>query len=193
MYSVMLTVTSTNGCTASVNMPNYITVYDVPVANFTSSVSGPTVTFTNTTTGGTPAYTFQWDFNDGSPLDFTVNPVHTFLIDGTYNVCLTVTDANNCSSTTCHTVVVFTTGIDKQVSAFEISIYPNPSLCGIFYLDLKENAMISIYDLVGKYIRTESVRAGKNTLDLHEFSQGTYFVKIENENGTIIKKISIGK
>lgn len=194
MYTISLTVTAANGCTGMSVMPNYINVYPVPVANFSSSVAGPAVTFTNTSTGGTGPYTYLWNFGDGSPTNNSSSPVHTYVIDGTYTACLTVTDANGCTDTTCHSVIVLTTGIDQGISASPISVYPNPSLNGIFYLDIKENAVLSIYDLVGKAIRNnEKVKAGTNTIDLHELSTGTYFIKIENENSIVTKKISVGK
>lgn len=44
-----------------------------------------------------PTY-WEWDFGDGSPLDFTQNPSHTYLVDGTYDVELVVCNAFGCDT-----------------------------------------------------------------------------------------------
>lgn len=75
------------------------------VANFTSSGSCPnpptgqaveTTTFTSTTTGGVGAYTYTWNFGDGTssgPLTTNATVTHTFATTGDKTVTLTVTDA----------------------------------------------------------------------------------------------------
>lgn len=48
--------------------------------------------FADQTTGGTPAYTYEWDFGDGT-VDVAQNPTHVYVNAGTYTVTLTVTDS----------------------------------------------------------------------------------------------------
>jgi PKD repeat protein len=68
-------------------------------ANFTSSGTTQTITFTNTSVNGSA---YLWNFGDGTTSTLQ-NPVHTYALGGTYNVCLTAT--NNCvSSTHCSNV-----------------------------------------------------------------------------------------
>ncbi|MFI4970193.1 MAG: S8 family serine peptidase [Lysobacterales bacterium] len=78
--------------TAVVNAP--------PVADFTDTINGLTVSFTDTSSDsdGTIA-SRSWDFGDGSALDTTANPVHTYAAGGTYSVSLTVTDNGGASNT----------------------------------------------------------------------------------------------
>jgi PKD repeat protein len=47
------------------------------------------VSFTATASGGTPPYTFDWDFGDGEYAS-EQNPIHTYILTGTYNWTLTV-------------------------------------------------------------------------------------------------------
>ncbi len=48
----------------------------------------------------------SWSFGDGTPLNTTQNPSHTYAAPGTYNVSLTVTTNNGCKDTITKSVVV---------------------------------------------------------------------------------------
>lgn len=58
--------------------------------------------------GGAAPFAYCWDF-DGNPAtceSTQQNPMWQYPACGTYNVCLTVTDANNCTATSCQTVSI---------------------------------------------------------------------------------------
>lgn len=85
-----------------------------PTVDFTSdssasTCSGDAITFTSQISNGTPNYAYQWDFGDGNTSDLE-NPTHAFNSFGcgtdTFTVVLTVVDANGCSATISHNVVV---------------------------------------------------------------------------------------
>lgn len=102
-YDVTLSVTDVNGCSDLVTIPNYITVQDIGVVNFSASQRNwcdtPfTVTFTDLTVMN-PNHTYLWDFGDGNT-STSQNPTHTYTTLGNFNVQLTVTDAvTGCSKT----------------------------------------------------------------------------------------------
>jgi len=108
VYSVTLTAsnpTMTNSLTKS----HYITVLNLPRANFAAS---PTrggaplaVTFTDQSTGTPTSWT--WDFGDGST-STNQNPVHTYNQLGTYTVTLTVANNNGSDTTTKTNYIVVT-------------------------------------------------------------------------------------
>jgi PKD repeat protein len=86
-----------------------ITVMPVPLPNFTANpvtqiynAGGNPVTFTNTTNAGT--WTWAWRFDDGGT-SAAQDPVHTYTGLGTYNVMLTVSNAN-CTDSVKHPVTV---------------------------------------------------------------------------------------
>ncbi|MEA2052178.1 MAG: PKD domain-containing protein [Euryarchaeota archaeon] len=86
-----------------------------PVANFTSNspqIYCYNITFNGTATGGTPDYTYHWDFCDGNS-STEQNPSHRYSAPGTYDVTLTVTDANGCTNSTTKPVVAsgYTAGL----------------------------------------------------------------------------------
>jgi PKD repeat protein len=87
-----------------------------------SSVYGPaplTVTFNGTATGGRPAYSFSWNFGDGSPTSSQRNPAHTFATAGTYDVVLSVVDQIPSTSTSQVNVTV--------IPGLSVSITSGPS------------------------------------------------------------------
>ncbi len=69
-------------------------------ANFTSNetfgLAPMTVLFTDSSTG--QGLYYQWDFGDGTANSTEQNPVHTYIVGGTYDVALTV--SNNAGSST---------------------------------------------------------------------------------------------
>lgn len=64
-------------------------------ADFTSTlVSGRTFAFYGTASSGVAPYTFEWDFQDGTPRVTGETPVHTFANAGSFLVSMQVTDAS---------------------------------------------------------------------------------------------------
>ena len=108
-YTITLTVTEADGHSSSAT--DSITILDTaPQAEFNLDLpNGPephTVTFTNLSSGYDTPLTYSWDFDynagtAGEPsADSTdKDPVHTYPQDGTFNVLLTVTDADGSTDT----------------------------------------------------------------------------------------------
>lgn len=101
--TVTLTVTNSNGCTASKQISNIVDAGAPLVPNFTVSdkflCSAPgALTITNSTTGpGT--LTYQWDFGDGGTASEASPAPHTYTARGVYKVKLTVTSDKGCTAT----------------------------------------------------------------------------------------------
>lgn len=166
-------------------------------ADFTSSVNLGVVAFTGDVSAGTGHYSYLWDFGDGSPNDSTLNPVHTYTAAGNYNVCLMVMDSLcNLHDTICDSVTIINTGIaDYNNTRYSWSIYPNPSSNGVFALDgngISKKAFITIYNITGKIILTKEINSvGKQVIDLSGEANGSYFIKIQTEKESIVRKITI--
>jgi gliding motility-associated-like protein len=93
-----LTVTDNNGCTSSLDTSAPLIV-SVMIPKFTTDDSNycpaSIIKFNNLSTGGyNPVY--SWNFGDGSPLDNTFSPVHTYTNVGKYHDTLTMTDTYGC-------------------------------------------------------------------------------------------------
>jgi PKD repeat protein/subtilisin family serine protease len=92
-FTVSLTVTGPSGSDTETKT-DYITVNDVPAADFsgspTSGCAPLTVSFSDLSSGGPTSW--SWDFGDGgSSLD--QNPAYTFQNEGTFTVTLTASNA----------------------------------------------------------------------------------------------------
>jgi gliding motility-associated-like protein len=101
-------LTSPTGCT--VTLSTVLTIF-VPIATFTLNNSCyDNAVFTNTTF--TPPNitltNFLWNFGDGTTSNLK-DPIHQYAIPGTYNVTLTATNAEGCSTTSTNAVTVIQT------------------------------------------------------------------------------------
>ncbi len=103
-YTVVLQVTDNGGCKDTAI--RVVTVNPLPVVSFTANsvCSGAPTTFNNTSTPAGSSYT--WDFGDGSALDYTQNPSHTYASIATFNVHLTVVAPGGCTAAVTLPVVV---------------------------------------------------------------------------------------
>lgn len=81
--------------------------------------------------------------------------------------------------------------IDNQ----NINIFPNPIINKLnleFYLSAAQKATISIFDFQGKLLKQKQFLCVKNKnaieIDFSNFPSSIYFISIESEKGTILKK-----
>lgn len=69
------------------------------------------------------------------------------------------------------------------VNVFDINdlvIYPNPSNA-IFNIKINTNATIQLFDAMGKTVKSDKITMGITSLDLSNYSDGIYLVRITNE------------
>jgi hypothetical protein len=143
-----------------------------------------------TVTGGSlhdgATYAYSW-LNAGGDEVGTTSSV-SGLPAGTYTV--TVTDGIGCEHTRSVTVNSVTVGIGKLAKANGVSVYPNPAsnVINISASDIKATN-ISLINSVGQEVfSTSNANASINVAD---FAEGSYIVKIRTENNVIIEKVNI--
>lgn len=96
--SICLTA-SNNGYTGYFTDSTYSNGLPCVDFSYTSACENQLISFTdNSSTGQGTITSWQWDFGDGSPLENSQNPVHTFTNDSTFLVTLSVTASNGLSS-----------------------------------------------------------------------------------------------
>ncbi|RYY55927.1 MAG: PKD domain-containing protein [Chitinophagaceae bacterium] len=101
-FTVSVRVKNSNGCFTTATKSQYIRVSNGVKASFTNTTaaaceSSPLVRFTSTSTGpGNLSY--EWQFGDGG-VSALQNPVHIYILPGTYSVSLVVTSPQGCRDT----------------------------------------------------------------------------------------------
>ncbi len=101
-FSVTLLVKNSSGCIATLTRQSMIQINTGVIADFTNdnpqTCTAPvTINFTNQSQG-TGLVNYTWDFGDGNTSNL-LNPTHTYLNNGSYDVKLIGTNSNGCSDT----------------------------------------------------------------------------------------------
>ena len=108
-YSVSLTVTSNQGCSATVQLP--VIIHPSPLAAFSSLpvCVNQNMNYTNQSSVSSGSIiSWKWDFNnDGITDSYLQNPVATFTLGGNYQTKLTVATNNACTDSLLKPVTVY--------------------------------------------------------------------------------------
>ncbi|MEI8278360.1 MAG: PKD domain-containing protein [Bacteroidota bacterium] len=147
-------------------------------ANDSYNIASKTVTFQNLSQG---ASTYSWDFGDGFNSTQT-NPVHTYASYGQYISKLTA--SNNCfNDTRIDTIKLIDPNSVATTNNGNISIRVVTQMGGkvSFKLDIKyQTSQLSIYDLLGKKLRSYDVEVGISEIN-DVLNSGIYIYKLEGD------------
>lgn len=183
IYTVTLEATNATGSN-DMDRTDYIIVGETPEIDFVvTPASGelvPDGAISVTVTGGEESYNIVWD-HDALETSLEL----TSLVPGSYY--LTVTENNNCSAN--ETIEVnWVSFIDNQNS--NISIYPNPAQSQITIIsEGDEMHSISITNVLGEIVYSSHNKTDIMSIDISDFASGTYFVKIDLMDRTIVQKM----
>jgi len=91
------------------------------------------------------------------------------------------------ATATYHTDCQSYLGIDDELLAKSINLYPNPA-SEILTIDSKlQITKVEIYSILGQIVK--EVNIGLNSISLNGLSKGIYLLRIESENGTTVRKL----
>jgi hypothetical protein len=151
-------------------------------ADFNTVITTNSVTFTNTATNFTG---LEWDFGDG----FTsseMNPIHNYTSGGIKTIRLKAL-RNGCEE-------IMEKQIDLGVlnlSTFQknnIQIYPNPTN-GILNVTNYDKVNFTITNDIGQEVFTSNAKQSFLKIDVSTFSNGVYFMSIDNQSVSKFIKI----
>jgi gliding motility-associated-like protein len=141
-FTAQLVAISSNGCKDSTTLN--ITIFPRPIFNFTMIPSSGCSPLSVNFPAVLGAVTYEWDFGDGSPLNFSLNPTHVFTntttVNKTYTVQLIASNAFSCVDTTYGYPVVFATpqasfAVTPTVGCSPLATtFLNSSIAGSTYL-----------------------------------------------------------
>jgi len=127
---------------------------------------------------------YQW-YKDQNAIPGETNQSYTVIANGTYSVYAV---SLNCSNGLFSEEIEITGVGIEQRSNKEMSIYPNPSK-GLIYLDnVLPNTKIIVLDQIGRQISTGILSSGNNQLDLRDFPQGLYYLRIDEYTEVLVKE-----
>ncbi len=139
--------------------------------------------------------TWHWDFGDGTTFEGRKPYWHEFPKNGTYNVCLTVSNENS-EHTICRMVTIGSTSVSDTIRNQQltnvVSVFPNPTEGEVLLTVsdyIPEHGIVKIYSLDGKEVYVQRVYYGWNSLDLSFLPAGQYLYEVKDKN----RKVSDGK
>lgn len=167
------------------------TANDIVIVTVNPIPAAPGITQNGSDLLSTTAASYQW-YNNGLIVNGATSQVFTPTTNGSYTV--EIVDANGCSSISLP--FNFLTVSTNEFVMDDLKIYPNPNN-GIFTISgsLSSKGIITI-DLVnllgekiGEIYEGGNVSNLNKQVDLSNYSNGVYFVRLTTENGSIMNKI----
>lgn len=71
-----------------------------------------------------------------------------------------------------------------------IVLYPNPTN-GIVNIENAEGFQMEVYDILGKTIISKNTISKQEVVNLSDFAAGVYYIKLQNQNATTVKKVVV--
>ncbi len=159
------------------------------VANFSSNVSSGnaplSVQFTDLSENATG---WIWDFGDGAN-SIEQNPTHTYFVEGSYTVNLTINDGNSSNSTTGIITVLEKLALIFPVANFSTNVSEGYAPLSVQFTDLSENATEWKWD----FDDNGAIDSTDRNPRYDYAAPGTYTANltVSNENGTNFKLVII--
>jgi hypothetical protein len=186
--SYAVTVTDYNGCANSDGIITGMTA--PPVSLFTSSSNGLILSLFNASLHAT---SYLWAFGDNTT-STEINPIHIYQTAGTYLVSLTASNGVCRDSITSQNVNIVLTSAGGHSLENVLKLYPNPST-GIVTIEIsnpgKQDLRVEIKDIAGRQIYSQTISTihFKEKVDLGNFANGFYMVKLSAGNISRISKL----
>ena len=87
-------------------------------------------------------------------------------------------------------VAMITTSAKDLTTALMAEVYPNPSTGEVSVeVSVSGKVKIVVTNMLGETAWTGSSDSGSMQLELSDLPKGTYFVKLESESGSMVKKL----
>lgn len=130
--------------------------------------------------------TWSWDFGDGT-ISSEQHPLHTYLSQGTYTVCLTAANLYG-ADTHCKELIVETSSTEELFNLDNLMIHPNPASddVDIQFYDL--NGQVHLLDITGRKTISTILKDGRARFSVAVLPAGTYTLRLLLSNGQELNK-----
>jgi len=142
-----------------------------------------------------PDSTIKFDIN-GEPISTATTPFYEdyelLQGNGGCTVAFWSTDAGDIYAGRICSPVTNVGVYEVTSDANSISVFPNPSLSGIFQVNIsKPNSDLKVYDLFGRVLLSEKISSAISAIDLSSLPKGSYLLQASNGNETATQKLLI--
>lgn len=196
--SYAYTVVVSNNCGSSTATPVNITVNPIPTASITAG--GPTTFCTGgnvvfTATSSISSSTFQWQKNSAN-IGGATSASYTATTAGAYR-CI-VTSPAGCARVTNSLSVTINCRLASEEVIDDYKLYPNPANNEVtiqWSSDDTKQSSVDLINLMGDVVKKYEVAGvtGANSLNinLNDVIPGIYFIKINDSNHSVMKRIQV--
>lgn len=159
---------------------------DAHTTDFTYTKEYSTVTFHDASPS---SMGWMWTFGDGI-LSEEKDPVHTYDITGSYEVCLNALYGTACDLLSCKTIAVEAPLAIAEDDREAIFIYPNPvhDIINITFDKNTTNAYTNVMNTLGKILYSGDICNGME-ISCAGWGRGIYIITIATEQQIFVKKI----
>lgn len=82
------------------------------------------------------------------------------------------------------------TGVDENEAL--VKVYPNPTN-GLLNIEAEDMTRISVYNSLGQCVLRKEVVENQTIVDLHDAASGLYQLRIETQNGVVLRRIALNR
>ena len=136
--------------------------------------------------GPTTIPNYFFGFNTTSDKGFIMTGQYNHIGQPYQNMWLVKTDSLGCDSVTCSYLVTDVKDISYELR--EMSFAPNPSNGLLTISSLNDFTKIDLLSLTGQTLLSESINSKTHQLNLTNFAEGIYFVRVSYEDGRRLTK-----
>ncbi len=181
-----ISIQAYNDCGQAATTAN-LTINTVATSAFSAGGSFLDATFMATHKEAGDSY--AWTFGDLAAGTSTLaSPTYTYADGGTYNVCLTVTNACGAAAQVCKAQGYFGVGL-TELENKGLVIYPNVSSSEI-NVSLSGVSTIQIVNMIGTVVSTRTM-TDKTTFDVSALPAGVYFFNVQQGSQNTVKKFVV--
>lgn len=125
-------------------------------------------------------YNYHLQLSYGASADIALNGAFSFS-NGAKEIAVTAQDGTIKNWIICRQVP---TNANLNLAQNKVEYYPNP-FTEIVNIKLKENGMLSLYNLNGQCLLQEELTQGVHELNLNQLKSGTYLFKVLSDSGEV--------
>ena len=177
---VTVVLTVDEECTANQVSTSPTVVMTVNPIPATPTITADLFTLTSSAPTGN-----QW-MENGTDIAGATDQTYDGSLGGIFSVRVT---ENGCSSNESNVLELSGVGLN-ELNSVSMSVSPNPSN-GIFNVNLNnlKSAQIEVFNILGAKVMSTSIDASNTQIDLSEFNNGVYVLRLQSEVGTFSTRL----